>query len=65
MQSKKKLLSAVRKETKPLKGFGQWIVVLEHRRISESIGLLLAEAQLDGKTQWSGSISVNLPEKTS
>ena len=64
MQSKKRLLSAIRKETKPLKGFGQWIVVLEHRRISEGLGLLLAEAQLDGKIQWSGSISVNLPEKT-
>jgi len=63
MQSKKKLLSAIRKETKPPKGFGQWVVIIEHRRISENIGLLLGEAQLDGKLQWSGSISVNLPEQ--
>jgi len=63
MQSKKKLLSAIRKETKPPKGFGQWVVIIEHRRISENVGLLLGEAQLDGKLQWSGSISVNLPEQ--
>lgn len=63
MPSKKRLLRAIRKETKPPSGFGQWILVLEHRRISDDIGLLLAEAQLDGKIEWSGSISINLPEQ--
>ena len=63
MKTKKQLLRAIRKETKPQKGFGQWILVLEHRRVSENVGLLLAEAQLNGKPEWSGSMSVNLPEQ--
>ncbi len=63
MQSKKQLLRAIRKETKPPKGFGQWLLILEHRRVSKDIGLLVLEAQLDGKAQWSGSMSVNLPEQ--
>jgi hypothetical protein len=63
MQSKKQLLRKIRKETRPPKGFGQWVLVIEHRRISEQIGLLVLEAQLDGKHQWSGSMSANLPEQ--
>lgn len=63
MKTKKQLLRAIRKETKPQKGFGQWVLVLEHRRVSENVGLLLVEAQLNGKTEWSGSMSVNLPEQ--
>jgi hypothetical protein len=63
MQSKKKLLLAIRKETRPPKGFGQWVLIIEHRRISEDLGLLRVEAQLNGKLEWSGSISVNLPEQ--
>ncbi len=63
LKSKKQLLSAIRRETKPAKGFGQWIVVLEHRRVSENVGLLVVDAQLNGKTEWSGSMSVNLPEQ--
>ncbi len=63
MQSKKQLLRVIRKETKPPKGFGQWLLVIEHRRITDTLGLLLVEAQLDGKNEWSGSITVNLPEQ--
>src|SRR5258708_6707954 len=63
MQTKKELLHAIRKETKPPKGFGQWILILEHRRLTEGVGLVLVEAQLDSKNEWSGSISVNLPEQ--
>ena len=63
MQTKKKLLRAIRKETRPPKGFGQWVLVLEHRRLTDRLGLLLVEAQLDGNTEWSGSISMNLPEQ--
>jgi hypothetical protein len=61
-KTKTQLLRAIRKETKPPKGFGQWVLVLEHRRLSEHLGLLHAEALLDGNLEWSGSISVNLPE---
>jgi hypothetical protein len=63
MQSKKQLLRAIRRETKPPKGFGQWILIIEHRRVSKDIGLLVLEAQLNGKPEWSGSMSVNLPEQ--
>ena len=63
MRTKKQLLRAIREQTKPPKGFGQWILVLEHRRLTADVGLLLVEAQLDGKNEWSGSISVNLPEQ--
>lgn len=61
-QTKKQLLKAIRKETKPAKGFGQWVLVLERRRLSEAVGLLRLEAELDGKPEWSGSMSVSLPE---
>lgn len=60
---KKQLLKAIRKETKPPKGFGQWVLILERRRLSESVGLLRMEAELDGKSEWSGTVSVNLPEQ--
>jgi hypothetical protein len=63
MHSKKQLLRAIRKETKPPKGFSQWVLVLEHRRVSDDLGLYLVEAQLDGKGEWSGSLSVTLPEQ--
>jgi hypothetical protein len=63
MQTKKQLLRAIRKETKAPKGFTQWVLILEHRRLSDVVGLLRFEAQLDGKDEWSGSISVNLPEQ--
>lgn len=61
-QTKKQLLKIIRKETKPPKGFGQWVIVLERRRLSESLGLVVLEAELDGKPEWSGSMSVGLPE---
>lgn len=61
-RTKKQLLKAIRKETKLAKGFGQWVLVLERRRLSEAVGLLRVEAELDGKPEWSGSMSVNLPE---
>ncbi len=61
-QIKKELLKAIRKETKPPKGFGQWVLILEHRRVSETVGLFRVEAELDGKPEWSGAASVNLPE---
>jgi len=61
-QTKKQLLKVIRKETKPPKGFGQWVIVLERRRLSENLGLLRLEAELDGKAEWSGSMSVALPE---
>jgi hypothetical protein len=63
MQTKRHLLRTIRKETKPPKGFGQWVLILEHRRLTDNLGLFLVEAQLDGKTEWSGSISVDLPEQ--
>jgi hypothetical protein len=63
MHSKKQLLRAIPKETRPAKGFGQWILVFEHRRVSADLGLFLVEAQLDGKVEWSCSVSVNLPEE--
>ena len=62
MQSKKQLLRTIRKETKPPKGFGQWVLVLEHRRISDAVGLFRVEAHNDKKLEWSGAISINLPE---
>jgi hypothetical protein len=62
MQTKKQLIQAIRKQTKPQKGFAQWLLVIEHRRLSENMGLILIEAQLDGKIEWSGSASANLPE---
>lgn len=61
-QTKKQLLKIIRKETKPPKGFGQWVIVLERRRLSEHLGLLRLEAALDGKPGWSGAMSVALPE---
>jgi hypothetical protein len=61
-QTKKQLLKVIRKETKAPKGFGQWVIVLERRRLSEKLGLLRLEAELDGKSEWSGSMSVALPE---
>ena len=61
-QVKKQLLKAIRKETKPPKGFAQWVLVLEHRRLAENVGLLRVEAELDGKLEWSGSASVSLPD---
>ena len=64
MLSKKQLLQKVRKETKPQKGFSQWVVVLERKRLTADTGLLRLEAQLDGKAEWSGSISIALPEQT-
>lgn len=63
MHSKKKLLGTIRRETKPPRGFGQWILVIERRCVSESVGLLRVEAQLDGKLEWSGSVSIDLPEQ--
>ena len=63
MQSKKQLLAAIRKGTKPPKGFSQWVLILEHRKLSDSVGLMVVEAQLNGKPEWSGSFSANLPEK--
>lgn len=62
-QIKQQLVRAIRKETKPPKGFGQWVLVLERRRLSEAVGLLRIEAELDGKPEWSGSMSVSLPEQ--
>lgn len=62
MQTKKQLLKAIRRETKPGKGFDQWVLIIEHRCVSAELGLVVVEAQLAGKTQWSGSASVNLPE---
>ena len=61
-QRRKQLLKTIRKETKPPKGFGQWLVVLERRRLSENLGVLRLEGELDGKAEWSGSMSVALPE---
>jgi hypothetical protein len=61
-QTKRHLLKEIRKQTRPPKGFAQWVLILERRRLSEAVGLLRVEAQLDGKTEWSGSMSVNLPE---
>lgn len=61
-QTKKQLLKFIRKEAKPPKGFGQWVIVIERRRLSEHLGLLRIEAELDGKLEWSGSMSVALPE---
>lgn len=61
-QVKKQLLKAIRKETKPPKGFAQWVLVLERRRLSENLGLLRVEAELNGKPEWSGAASVSLPE---
>lgn len=61
-QIKKQLVKAIRKETTPPKGFGQWVLVLERRRLSEAVGLLRLEAELDGKPEWSGSMLVNLPK---
>ncbi len=63
VQSKRELLRKVRDETKPPKGFGQWVVTLERKRLSHEIGLFRLEAQLDGKLQWSGSFSVNVLEE--
>lgn len=60
--TKKQLRRAIRKETKPQKGFSQWLITLEQRKISEEVGLFRVEAELDGKLQWSGAVSVNLPE---
>lgn len=62
MQSKKQLLRVIRKETRPPKGFGQWVIILEHRRLSDTVGLFRVEAHNDKKLEWSGAISVNLPE---
>lgn len=62
IHTKKQLRRAIRKETKPPKGFGQWLITLEQRRISEDIGLFRVEAEIDGKLQWSAAVSVNLPE---
>ncbi len=61
-QSKNQLLRTIRKETKPPNGFGQWIFILECRRLSDSVGLLRLEAHNDKKLEWSGALSVNLPE---
>lgn len=61
-QAKKQLLKLIRKETKAPKGFGQWVLILERRRLSENVGLLRVEAELDSKPEWGGSMSVNLPE---
>jgi hypothetical protein len=63
LTSKKQLLQKIRRETRPQKGFNQWIFVLERRRLAEDAGLLLGEAQLNGKVEWSGSVSIPLPEK--
>jgi len=60
--SKRQLLKIIRKASRPPKGFGQWVLVLERRRLSDKLGLLRVEAELDGKAEWSGSISVGLPE---
>jgi len=61
-QVKRQLLKVIRKETKPPKGFGQWVLILERRRLSENLGLFRVEAELDGKPEWSGAASVSLPE---
>lgn len=60
--ARKELLKTIRKETRPPKGFGQWVLVLERRRQSETLGLLRLDAESDGKPEWSGSMSVALPE---
>ena len=61
-QARKQLLKAIRKETRPPKGFGQWVLIVERRRLSENLGLLRVEAELDGNPEWSGSMSAALPE---
>ena len=60
--SKKQLLRTIRKETKPPKGFNQWVVILEAKKLSLELGLLRAEAYSDKRLEWSGSLSVSLPQ---
>jgi hypothetical protein len=60
--SKKQLLRAIRKESKPPKGFGQWIAIIEARRVSEHLGLIRLEWYSNSKLEWSAGLSVNLPQ---
>lgn len=62
MQSKKQLLRAVLRESRPPKGFGQWILIFEARRLSDSLGLVRLEGYTDKKLEWSGGLSMNLPQ---
>ena len=61
-QSKKQLLRAIRKETRPQKGFGQWIFIFEAKKVTDALGLIRVEGYSDKRLEWSGSLSVNLPQ---
>jgi hypothetical protein len=60
--AKKQLLRTVRKATKPKKGFDQWVLTIERRKLTPDVGLFRVEAEFNGRPEWSGSVSVTLPE---
>src|SRR5436853_22569 len=64
-RSKKQLLRTIRNETKPPKGFNQWVVILEAKKLSDELGLLRVEAYSDKRLEWSGSLSMKLPQPKS
>ena len=62
LPSKKELLRAIRKETRPPAGFGQWVIIFEAKKLTEDLGLVRLEGYSDKRLEWSGSLSIPLPQ---
>jgi hypothetical protein len=60
--TKKELLRAIRKETKPPTGFGQWVIIFEAKKLTQNLGLIRLEGYSDKRLEWSGSLSIPLPQ---